>query len=185
MRKKPSHGGQSRQTLPIASPVRVRLESRHMEISSGLRASNANADEQRLKNYRNQVQRQHEIELKEIATNYDRDLEKLTQTKSMELEDVRSSYDVRISEEAESLDEKLQQIREDHEKRITLEKDTSDEELNKLKTANRLRIEDYKKNAELQVDSMKKELQENIELVHEQSKKAAKREREANLHDSR
>ena len=89
-----------------------------------------------------------------------------------------ATYDVKISQEAEALQDKLEEIRKKSDERVENEKHTGEAELDKLKVANQQRSDEYRKNADLQIDSLRKELQNVEQNIRDQSRKQAKKEKE-------
>lgn len=133
------------------------------------------ADELRLRNYRTQLQRQHDLEVRELERKNADELQRLTEHSTTQLETLRQAYDVRISEEAESLEERLHQVRLNARERIAVEKEQAEEELRKTRTSHQQRLAEYKKNAEAQIDALRKQHQASAEAIHERSVKSAKR----------
>ena len=137
-----------------------------------------------MRNYRNQLEHQNEIELKDIENRYASELQKLHQTKILELDQLTKAYDVKISEEAEIMEDRLSTVHAESDKRITTEKQIGEDELKKVKLSNRQRVEDYKKYGELQLESLKKQIQADQAAMHDRAVKAAKKEREQSNHES-
>ena len=151
------------------------LQSRHIEEEmSTIQMS----DDLRMKNYLIQEEQRKDLKLRDMEGEHKAEIEKAATFQSDRLNQIRNAYETRFSQESEQLSEKLSKIREKKEESVSQEKQAAEEELTKLKTAHQKRLEEYKKNSEAQVESMKKEFQTVRENIHEQSRNAARAEKE-------
>ena len=143
-----------------------------------IRGSSQTSDELRLKNYRAVLERKNEIEVQDLNARHTDEMERISENQALQLESLRNAYDVKISSEAEILEDRLHQIRMTNEERIASEKRAGQDELNHIKSSHQARVEEYRKNSEAQIDELHRQLQNTSEVLHEQAKKTAKRERE-------
>jgi hypothetical protein len=148
------------------------------EVSSQTKASTV--DEVRLKNYRTSLQQRNDMEVRELQSKHDDEVQRVIENQTAQINELRQAYDVQISREAEALEESLHRIRMGNEDRIESEKQAAETEVNKIKTANEQRLSEYKKNSEAQMDALRKQLQASADQLHERARKAAKKERQFN-----
>lgn len=140
--------------------------------SSDIKA--ASTDAIRLQNHRNQMERQHEMEMRDLKAKQNDEVARVLDNHAYQIENLKQGYEVQISAEGEALEEKLQKTRMRTEERLNEEKRMGEMELAKVRTANQQRIEEYKKNGEIQVEAVKKQLQATTETLHEKAKKSAR-----------
>lgn len=148
---------------------------------SAIRDSTAN--EMRMKNYREQLQRRFDSDIHEMEASHQDDVVRILDHNIQQLDTLRNAYEVRISEEAEALEEKLHQVHSKAEARVDAEKRAGDEELARVKLTSQKRIEEYKKRSDEQVETLQKQLQASTSQLHEQAKKSARKEKESSGHE--
>ena len=145
-------------------------------MTSALRS--ANQEEMKLQQFRATVERRNDIELKDLEQRHGAELKKLSETHADQMQRLKQAYDVEISEEAERLDAALHQNRMQNQQRMEAEKLNGDHEFNQARAAHHERIEEFRKNSEAQMGNMQKQLQASSTVLHEQSKKTARKQTE-------
>lgn len=140
--------------------------------------SSAQTEELRMKNYKTQLEKKNEIDLRDLQSRHADDVIRLSSTQTQQLEDLQNAYDIKISAEAEVLEEKLNQIRVSNEERVNQEKRLADQEIQKVKNNHQSELNHLKKKSEIQITDLHKQYQKTSAILHEQSKQTSKRERE-------
>lgn len=141
-------------------------------------ANGTRADEIRLNSYKTQMERHHEVEMRELKEKADAEIQKLIEAHTAQKESLETGYAVEISHEAERLDDLLQNQHVSNENRVAEEKKTGDAEFEQVRAASRQKIDEYRKNAQSQMEAIRKELQVSTDSLHERAKQSAKREKE-------
>lgn len=138
----------------------------------------ASAEELRLRNYRQQLQNRHELELRDMRDRQGDEVLRLHDNFNHQTETLREAYDVQISEEAEQLEDRLQQLRTSHAERVSSEKKAGDEEVSQLRAGNRQQVDETRKNGEAQIAALRKQYQDAADVLHKKARKSAKRDQE-------
>ena len=138
----------------------------------------SNADEIRMRNYRQQLERQNEIDIKDIDAKHVEQMQHLAEDHQIKSQSLKNGFDVRISEEAEALDDELQRVRRSNEERIITEKQAGDDELGRIRTANTDRLNEFKKNSEFQLEKLRRDLQMSAEAMKKQARPGGKKGKE-------
>jgi hypothetical protein len=141
------------------------------------------SDEVRMRNYRAQIEKKNEIEVRDISERHLEELQRMNDAHALRVASLRQAYDVQLSEEAESLLKKLEEIHTSNEERVGLEKRTAEEELMRTRNNNQKKLDDLRKKGELQLESLQNQFKASTDAMHEQAKKTARRERENLGHD--
>ncbi len=159
-------------TLPTSE------RSVHNQEKMGTEIKASTTDELRLRNYRSQLERRNDAEVRTLERKHADDMQRLMERGADQVKQLHDAYQVQISQEAGNMEDHLSQLRIESQKRLEEEKQRADAELQKLKTADRKKIEEFKRNSAARIDSLRKELQANEASLHEQARKNAKKERE-------
>jgi hypothetical protein len=142
------------------------------------RFKNSNNEEARMRNYRDQLLKRFELEIRDMEMRHQDEVVQMANSQAQTIENLRHAYDVRISEEGEALEEKLRQVKINSDERIEAEKRAGEAEFGKIRMGQQKRIEEYKKNADEQMAALQKRYQASTAQLHEQAKKTTRKEKE-------
>ncbi len=128
-------------------------------------------DDLRLANYRKLTTERFASELDDQTSAHQASLERLNEQFAQRQHALENSYNVQISREAEALDTKLQKIKATNQQRIVQETERARQEEAKIALQSRAQIVNLQKNANAQIESIQKQLQDTSNTLHELSKK--------------
>src|SRR5438105_2839235 len=102
------------------------------EYGNGIKATTT--EDLRLRNYRTELNRRNEAEIREMDARHGENVAKLQESELAQLEQLKHAYEIQFSQEAEALEEKLRDLRAENDKRVDGEKKQGENELVKTRS---------------------------------------------------